>query len=250
MQGSLDENRLVALLVEKRMVSKRQIREVLEERSRTQKPLDTVLLEMKLVSPTRLKEIQAQVMGMEYIRVADKTLDPRILKILPKRYATEHRAIPISLESNTLTIAMEHPTDVRAIDEIKMLTGYQIKAVVCGSNDVDVGLSVYPEMNGAEKEKVPVSKLRHTLEFLGFMALLIIPLGILVMTASRIPQFQNWLVGNGLDYSNSIFVMILWGFYAILLYYLYNIFFNRPPETTEEEYSSTENKSPESENIS
>lgn len=135
------------------MVSKRQIREVLEERSRTQKPLDTVLLEMKLVSPTRLKEIQAQVMGMEYIQVADKTLDPRILKILPKRYATEHRAIPISLESNTLTIAMEHPTDVRAIDEIKMLTGYQIKAVVCGSNDVDVGLSVYPEMNGAEKEK-------------------------------------------------------------------------------------------------
>jgi hypothetical protein len=229
MEGTIDDNRLIALLLQQKLLNKRQVKEAMAERERTHKPMDQVLLDLKLVTPAILTELKAEILGLEHIRLSELRLDSGVLKLLPKKYAVEHRAIPISLSGNTLTIAMERPQDVQSVDEIKMLTGFDVRAVVCSPKDIELGLTQYP-MDEEFKEVVqgpPPSKAREGIQFTIFMVLLMLPLIMVPLLGKSWPGFTGWLLtGN-----NMIVGFIFWGFYTLILYYLYSWFVERPPKS-------------------
>jgi len=239
MEGTIDQNRLIALLLEEKLINKRQVKEALTEQEKTHKPFSQVLLDLKLVTPGVLSELQAKVMDLEHVKVSDLRLDDNILKLLPKRFALEHHAIPIGLSGNVLTVAMEQPQDVLAIDEIKLLTGYNVRAVVCSPKDIEVGLAKYPDTEGVKAVAgSSVSKIRQSIQFFCFMIILLLPLFIVVYIAGYVSnEFNNWLLAND-DITNIITVLIIWGFYAIILFYVYSLLFEpRPPsETRNEEF--------------
>ncbi len=226
MEGTIDENRLIALLLQEKLLNKRQVKEAMAERDKSHKPMDQVLLDMKLVTPTVLTELRAEIMGLEHIRLNELRLDSGALKLLPKKYAVEHRAIPISLSGNTLTVAMERPQDVQAIDEIKMLTGFDVRAVVCSPKDIELGLSQYP-MDEQFVEVVPApppSKAKQGVQFAIFMMLLMLPLIMVPIIGKYYPKFTGLLLSG----NNMIVGFIIWGFYSVILYYLYTWFIERP----------------------
>lgn len=243
MEGTIDQNRLIALLLEEKLINKRQVKDALSEQEKTRKPFPQVLLDLKLVTPGVLSELQAKAMGMEHIKFGDLRLDENILKLLSKRYAAEHRAIPIALSGNNLTVAMENPQDVLAIDEIKLLTGYNVRAVICSPKDIELGLSQYPVEEGAAVVTgPPISKTREIIQFGGLLILLVLPFFIIAFIATKNNEFNSWLLGNSgeanTDLTNIITVLIIWFFYAIILYFLYGQFFeprrpaeNRKPDT-------------------
>jgi hypothetical protein len=242
MEGTIDQNRLIALLLEEKLINKRQVKDALSEQEKTRKSFPQVLLDLKLVTPGVLSELQAKVMGMEHIRVGDLQLDEKILKLLSKRYATEHRAVPISLSGNVLTVAMENPKDVLAIDEIKLLTGFNVRAVISSAKDIELGLAQYPVDEGKAAIAGPqISKMRDFIQFSIFILLLILPFGIIALVATKSNEFNSWMLGNSgdanTDLTNIITILIIWIFYALVLFYVYGLFFeprkpaeNRKPE--------------------
>ena len=230
MEGTLDDNKLVALLLQEKLINKRQAKEVMAERDKTHRPMDQILVEMNIVTPTRLSEFQAQIMGMEHVRITDYRLEDSLLRLFPKKYAIKHRAIPLEIENNKLVIGMEHPQDVMALDDIKMITGMEIRPVICNSNDIDAGLNQYPlDEDYGVAPKPPVSSSQHALEFVLFMILLITPLLTLLAIAHYNYSLVRWMSGSyeG-DLTNILVVLLVWGFYAIIIYYIYERFFNKP----------------------
>ncbi len=242
MEGTIDQNRLIALLLEEKLINKRQVKDALSEQEKTRKSFPQVLLDLKLVTPGVLSELQAKAMGIEHIKVGELRLDENVLKLLSKRYAAEHHAIPISLSGNVLTVAMENPQDVLAIDEIKLLTGYNVRAMVCSPKDIEFGLAQYPSEDGtAAVAGPPISKTRDFFQFSIFILLLILPFGIIALVATKSNEFNSWLLGNSgeanIDLTNIITILIIWVFYALVLFYLYGIFFEprRPAENRKPE---------------
>ena len=50
--------------------------------------------------------------------------------IIPAETARKYQVVPLSQAGSTLTIAMTDPTNVFAVDDIKFMTSYNVKAVV------------------------------------------------------------------------------------------------------------------------
>jgi type IV pilus assembly protein PilB len=53
-----------------------------------------------------------------------------VLALVPQALVIKHHLIPTSLARNTLTLVMADPSNLVAINEIKFLTGYDVKIAV------------------------------------------------------------------------------------------------------------------------
>ena len=230
MEGSIDDNRLLALLLQERKINKRQLKEIQTEMERSKKPLKLILRELSIVNDSVLNEMHAKVMGLDYVSIRDFNNDPNLYTLISKKYAVEHRTIPLKKSGNSITIAIERPDDaIRLMDEIQMMTGMEVKVVICDSEDIEFGLSNYPEGEDLAEQVIAyhVSPARQAIQFLVFLLLMMVPLGILVMVAANNQVVNNWLIGNENDISNIIAVLIVWGFYDVILYYIYGLFVDK-----------------------
>jgi type IV pilus assembly protein PilB len=63
-------------------------------------------------------------------------IEPEVLSLVPAALAQKHHLIPVNLVRSTLTIAMADPSNLIAINEVKFLTGYDVKIAVAGANAV------------------------------------------------------------------------------------------------------------------
>ena len=59
-------------------------------------------------------------------------IPPEVLGLVPAAMTQKHHFIPVSLVRSTLTIAMSDPSNIVAINEVKFLTGYDVKVAVAG----------------------------------------------------------------------------------------------------------------------
>ncbi len=57
-------------------------------------------------------------------------LEPEVLALVPVGIATRHEVLPLTRETNTLTLAMADPTNVSAIDDVAFITNLHVVPVV------------------------------------------------------------------------------------------------------------------------
>ena len=61
-------------------------------------------------------------------------IPPEVLGLLPPAMVQKHHLVPVNLVRSTLTIAMADPSNLGAINEVKFLTGYDVKVAVAGAD--------------------------------------------------------------------------------------------------------------------
>lgn len=76
----------------------------------------------------------AKHLSMQY-RVPTVSLDeyeiqPAIIALVSRDLCERHRVLPVSRAANSLIVAMVDPTNIKAIDELKVVTGYNIEPVI------------------------------------------------------------------------------------------------------------------------
>ncbi|MDI6782788.1 MAG: hypothetical protein QME64_01695 [bacterium] len=227
MPNNVDQNQLIQLLIDEKLLNKRQLKNALAEQQKTGKSLSQVLIDMRLVTKGVLAELEARTLGVEQIRLLDQTLDPAILTLIPRRMAEQYRAVPVRLSGDALTIAMENPHDVLALDDIKLHTGKAIKPVLCSNKDIDYALKHYPD--GGEIPVIAIGKPAKIVQMIAifiFVLAMFAPLLLLLWLIYRFNEVVIWIS----DYNNLFIVLLWWGFYSIILYWGYGIFFEKKKE--------------------
>ncbi|MCX7919126.1 MAG: hypothetical protein N3A72_05865 [bacterium] len=229
MANNIDQNKLVQLLLEQKLLNKRQLKNALTEQQKTGKSLSQILLDAKLVTRGILADLEAQAMGVEQIHLTEQPLDPAILTLISRRIAEQYRAVPVRLSGDELVVAMENPYDVLAIDDIKLHTNKIIKPVLCSSKDIEYALKQYPDDGTA----VPLivtrhSKITQVIANLIFLLLMFTPLLLLIWLIYASTDIAKWIS----NYEHLFIVLLWWGFYSIILYWGYGIFFEEQTKTS------------------
>ncbi|RME92884.1 MAG: type II/IV secretion system protein [Verrucomicrobia bacterium] len=106
-----------------------------EQRLRGQ-PLSKVVVDLGLVDPERVAEFLASQTATERVSLTPDLIDPTAVELIPKSLARELRLIPLRLEDGGLTVAMADPSDIRAIDRVRQLTGLPIRIVAATERDI------------------------------------------------------------------------------------------------------------------
>jgi type IV pilus assembly protein PilB len=96
----------------------------------TSQRLRRVVVQMGLVLEEDVAEALAAVHDIEICDVAAFFPEPEIVMTLPEDVAIRRNAIALARDDRVLTVAMENPFDLAAIEEFEHITGYQIHALL------------------------------------------------------------------------------------------------------------------------
>jgi type IV pilus assembly protein PilB len=130
-QGFMSEtNKLGALLVARGLLSDEQLTDALAEEAQSGKSLGRVLIDRELVSEPALVAALAAQIGLDFVDLSEVSIDQQAATLISDSLARRYQVIPIGWEDDKLIVAMADPSNVFAIDDVRTLTGADVKTVV------------------------------------------------------------------------------------------------------------------------
>src|SRR6478672_3367474 len=117
-----ERKQLGALLVEAGLLTEEGLTAALAEQGQTGKSLGRILIDMELVTEADLVSTLAQQIGLDYVDLAEETIDPAAAVLITPQLARRYQALPIRWEETTggpggqvtrrLVVAMADPSNV------------------------------------------------------------------------------------------------------------------------------------------
>jgi type IV pilus assembly protein PilB len=74
---------------------------------------------------------------LPFVELADEGVDQRALEAIPIRVLERLRAVPYALHGDLLKIAISDPTNVQAMDELRLATRHTIEIAVASDDEID-----------------------------------------------------------------------------------------------------------------
>ena len=143
------------ILVAKGLISREQLGEVLEKQKNSPKRLGEILVDDGILSQEQLNMALAERLGVENIGLAEYDIDSLAATMIPEKLARRYGAIPVKfIDENTLLVAMVDPTNVFAIDDLRMMTGYDIDPAISSAEDVFNQISKIHRLGDSAGDKV------------------------------------------------------------------------------------------------
>ena len=150
--------RLGQLLMRAGIVSERQLTDALEVHNATGSPLGRVLVDLGYATQGAILSVMAAQIGIQYIDFTERKPDPNAIAVVPKELAERYTLMPVSVtEAGELIIAMADPQNVLALDDLRIITGYEIKPAISTKDDIVAAIEEYYK----------VAEHRDTDEFIG-----------------------------------------------------------------------------------
>jgi type IV pilus assembly protein PilB len=125
-----DPNSLLGILISQNLLSQTDANQLAIEQISTGKSIETLVLDKKMVNEEDLVKAKAIFYDVPFIKIAETGISPEALSVLPESVARRYQMLPFSRddENKTLSVAMENPLDVTAIDFAQQKTGFRVVA--------------------------------------------------------------------------------------------------------------------------
>ena len=124
------------LLINKSLITIDQLEAALREQKKSDGFLGSTLIKMGYISEDDLFQVLAEQLGVEYVKLKNRHIEPEIIEKVPAKFASHYKLIPISFADDILTIAVTNPLDIHTIDDVKLLLGYETKVVLANEEDI------------------------------------------------------------------------------------------------------------------
>ena len=133
--------RLGRILTRMGRVTRDQVHEALALQQTTKKGqnLGAILLEMGLCSEADIGVATAAQAGMRSVSLADLEISGDARLALPNESVQTYQVVPVEFDPATksLVVAMKSPDNFRAVDDLRMLMGFKVSAVIAPEAEID-----------------------------------------------------------------------------------------------------------------
>ncbi|MGE5762466.1 MAG: GspE/PulE family protein, partial [Mycobacterium leprae] len=136
------------VLLERGLVTPRQLEEAAEEHPRGGRGLGRVLVEQGVLSEAQFVAALAAQIGLRFVDLADFPIDAAAVASVSDAVCRRYAALPIGYEDGKLLLAMADPADVFAVDDVRSITGHDVKPVVVTRTDVLAAIDRYHRADG------------------------------------------------------------------------------------------------------
>jgi type IV pilus assembly protein PilB len=114
-----------------------QLNDAVEVHKATGSPLGRVLVELGYATQGAILAVMAQQIGIPYIDFSERKPDPTAVAVVPKDLASRYVLMPVGFdEENRLIVAMADPQNVLALDDLRIITGYEIRPAISTKDDI------------------------------------------------------------------------------------------------------------------
>lgn len=154
------KERLIQILLEKRLVSQEQLEKILAVQKQSGGRLSDLIVSSGVVPEKALLGILGQELHVPCIDLGRYKVDPRVITVIDRKTAEKYQIIPISLIGKSLTLAISDPLDVMLTDDLQVLSGYQILTVLATRQEIQEAIGKYYESQSQEVINLIVDDLK------------------------------------------------------------------------------------------
>ncbi len=124
------------VLLAQGLVTREQLDRALELQRQSNGRLGRILVETGAISEGQLARGLAQQWGLPFTELPESEIDPEVARLIPTYLAQRHGVVAVERRQNRLVVAMSDPSNVVAIDDIRLLTGLDVEIVIASSDDL------------------------------------------------------------------------------------------------------------------
>ncbi|MBP2629251.1 MAG: type secretion system protein [Firmicutes bacterium] len=132
----MKRKRLGDLLIDTGWITQPQLENALEVQKRSGKRLGKVLIDLNYVSEEAMIQVLEFQLGVPHVDLSMIDIPPAVAALIPVSLVERHQIIPIKKQGKKITLAMVDPTNFFAIDDVRMVSGFDIEPVIATEKDV------------------------------------------------------------------------------------------------------------------
>ncbi len=136
------------ILLEGGLVTHDQLSAAYDEHQRNGRSLGRVLVDQGVLSEGQLVAALATQIGLRFVDLSDFSVDGSAVSRVPDSVCRRYTALPVGYEDGKLLVAMADPANVFAIDDIRSITGMDVKPAVATRADVLAAINRYHRNDG------------------------------------------------------------------------------------------------------
>ena len=137
MQQTLNTESLVEVMRQASLISEQDYTDIVAEIKQTGASEAAVLAKRGVPSNLLALATKSVECGTSFIQLEGAIPEPDVLEKVSPGFAYRNKIVPIELMGDQLTVAMVDVLDVVLIDEIELITNYQITPVLADETDID-----------------------------------------------------------------------------------------------------------------
>jgi type IV pilus assembly protein PilB len=128
---------LTDVIVDMGLASKEQVEEALESSRTTGTTPERMLIEKGALTQDGLARALAERYGLDHLDLGIFQVDMGAANLVNTAIAKRYQAVPVAFaDKRTLLIAMADPSNVLAVDDIAIMTGYEVRVAVAPPDDI------------------------------------------------------------------------------------------------------------------
>src|SRR4051812_16208896 len=98
---------------------------------------ESILLDQGLITPDAMSRAIAARHGLDHLDLSRYSVDMAAANLIDNSAAKRYEAVPVAyLGETSLLVAMADPSNVLAVDDLALMTGYEIRVAVASREDL------------------------------------------------------------------------------------------------------------------
>jgi type IV pilus assembly protein PilB len=131
------DRKFTDVLIEKGSLTQEQLDKALQTSESRGEPLEKILVDMRVAPKDEIMWARAEELGKIYVDLSNRKIDSDTATIIPEPAARRHHLLCIGRVDNKITLAMADPTDILALDDVRIRTGLVPEPVLSFYDDIE-----------------------------------------------------------------------------------------------------------------
>ena len=132
----LVKKQLGELLIERGLITKTQLDKALETQRQKGGLIGQILVVLGFTKEEEIAQALTVQYGFPYLPLSNYELSKNIVQLIPENVARQYCLMAVDKIGDTLTVAMANPLNVKAIEDIELLTKCNVQVFVSTMTDI------------------------------------------------------------------------------------------------------------------
>lgn len=124
------------ILVSEGTITGQQLDEAYRLGRQQRQAVGKILLSLGHVKQSDLARALARKLGLEFIDLGFGDVDTDAVRLVDKKLLRRYGMLPLRVEDGRLVVAMRDPSNLHALEDLKLLSGFSVDPVVVAANDL------------------------------------------------------------------------------------------------------------------
>lgn len=123
-------SKIGSILLSENLITKEQLERALEVQKKEGGRLGSILIKLGYVDEKKIAEFLSKQHNAPYVDLKSVKIDPKVANLIPKDECRKFLVVPFDREGQTLKVAIADPSNGYALEELRFMTGFNIKPYV------------------------------------------------------------------------------------------------------------------------